>query len=60
MNPYVQNDTLLIPSDSDKKYHWWNGGQGVIETLYELQREDLIPEYKSNLYALMLGGPVKG
>jgi len=29
--------TLSIPFDSDPKYHWWNGGQSVKETLAEVQ-----------------------
>lgn len=37
MNPYLEKDTLVIPSDCEKKYKWWAGGQSVIETLKELE-----------------------
>ena len=36
MNPRIKNGILIIPLDSDKKYHHWNGGQHLIETLGEL------------------------
>jgi hypothetical protein len=36
MTPRIENDTLIIPLDSDPKYHHWNGGQRLIETLGEL------------------------
>ena len=36
MNPYLKDGTLIVPLDSDKKYHHWNGGQRLIETLAEL------------------------
>lgn len=49
MKPYIENETLIIPFDSDKKYHWWNGGQSVIETLRELGRMDLEEKYKTQL-----------
>ena len=26
----------VIPFNSDQKYHWWNGGQSIQETLKEL------------------------
>lgn len=46
--PYVTGfGVLVIPSDSNKKYHYWNGGQSVCDTLKELGRCDLIPQYKS-------------
>lgn len=35
--PYIaSNGDLVIPFDSDPKYHWWNGGQGVEQTRTEL------------------------
>jgi hypothetical protein len=35
--PYVdEHGILIIPFDSDPKYHWWASGQSVIETLREL------------------------
>jgi hypothetical protein len=36
MNPHIEDGTLKIPLDCDKKYHYWNGGQRLIETLGEL------------------------
>ena len=46
--PYVTNfGVLVIPYNSDKKYHYWKGGQGVCATLKELGRCDLIEKYKS-------------
>jgi hypothetical protein len=35
--PYIDNSgTIIIPSNSDQKYHYWNGGQPLTETLLEL------------------------
>jgi len=35
--PYINaTGTLVIPSDSDPKYHWWAGGQRIAATLTEL------------------------
>lgn len=45
--PYVKNDVLVIPFNSDYKYHYWNGGQSVCDTLRELGRCGLISKYKS-------------
>lgn len=30
-------DELVIPFDSASKYHYWNGGQDIEETLQELE-----------------------
>lgn len=36
--PYFTRDgTLVIPFNSDPKYHWWKGGQSVAATRAELQ-----------------------
>jgi hypothetical protein len=36
-NPYLdERGTLIIPTDSDPKYHYWKGGQSVVITLKEL------------------------
>lgn len=36
-NPYLdERGTLIIPTDSDPKYHYWKGGQSVVTTLKEL------------------------
>ncbi len=35
--PYLdERGTLIIPTDSDPKYHYWKGGQSVVTTLKEL------------------------
>ncbi len=34
--PHIKNENLVIPFDSPQKYHWWNGGQSITETLNEL------------------------
>ena len=35
--PYLdERGTLIIPTDSDPKYHYWRGGQSVVTTLKEL------------------------
>jgi len=35
--PYLTpGGTLVIPFDSDPKYHWWKGGQSVKETMAEV------------------------
>ena len=36
MNPYIKDNELIIPHDSDPKYHYWKGGQPIITTLGEL------------------------
>ncbi|GEM_PF-1572489 len=46
--PFVTNfGVLVVPFNSDKKYHYWDGGQFVCDTLKELGRCDLILKYKS-------------
>ena len=36
-NPYLdERGTLIIPTDSDPKYHYWKGGQSVVTKLKEL------------------------
>jgi hypothetical protein len=35
--PYLTpGGTLVIPFDSDPKYHWWKGGQSVAATRAEV------------------------
>ncbi len=35
--PFIKEDgTLAIPFDSHPRYHWWNGGQSIADTLAEL------------------------
>ena len=46
--PYVTSfGVLVIPFNSDKKYHYWAGGQSICDILKELGRCDLIQKYKS-------------
>lgn len=48
VKPYVTDfGVLVIPFNSPKKYHYWNGGQSVCDTLKELGRCDLIEKYRS-------------
>jgi hypothetical protein len=48
VKPYVTDyGSLIIPWNSDPKYHYWNKGQGICDTLKELGRCDLIEKYKS-------------
>lgn len=48
VEPFVTDfGVLVIPNNSDKKYHYWDGGQGICDTLKGLGRCDLIPKYKS-------------
>jgi hypothetical protein len=36
--PYLTpGGDLVIPFDSDPKYHWWKGGQSVKNTIAELK-----------------------
>jgi predicted glycosyl hydrolase (DUF1957 family) len=35
--PYInEHGVLVIPFDCNPKFHWWAGGQSVLETLREL------------------------
>ncbi len=46
--PYVTNlGVLVIPWNSPRKYHYWNKGQSVCDTLKELGRCDMTEKYKS-------------
>jgi hypothetical protein len=36
---FTPGGTLVIPFDSDPKYHWWKGGQSVKKTIAELRGE---------------------
>jgi len=48
VEPYVtEYGVLVIPWNSPKRFHYWNKGQSVCETLRELGRCDLIEKYKS-------------
>lgn len=45
--PHIdRHGTLIIPFSSDPKYHWWNKGQSILETLKELgASEEIIERY---------------
>ncbi len=47
MSPYInESGDLVIPIESDPRYHWWRGGQSVFETLMELKAtEDILDRY---------------
>ncbi len=47
--PYITSyGSLIIPGNSDRKYHYWKpGGQSLCDTLKELGRCDLVPKYRS-------------
>jgi len=48
VRPYVTDyGILVIPWNSARKYHYWNTGQSVCDTLKELGRCDLVSTYKS-------------
>ena len=35
--PYIDpTGTMIIPFSADPKYHFWNGGQSLLETMIEL------------------------
>jgi hypothetical protein len=39
--PFIEGDELVIPCDSDPRFHWWKPcGQSIAETLRELQASD--------------------
>jgi len=37
-----QRYNLIIPFDSPEKYHWWNGGQSVLDTATELILNEMV------------------
>ncbi len=48
--PYIDRSgrepTLIIPSNSDPKYHWWGQGQSIYKTLVEMGAEkEIIQSY---------------
>ena len=39
--PYIdEQGVLVVPFDSEPRFHWWAGGQPIIETLKELDAPD--------------------
>src|SRR5574341_458379 len=46
--PYLDNGILKIPFNSPQKYHWWNRGQNITETLKEMRSGDeILRKYRS-------------
>ncbi len=36
-SPYIDHTgSIIIPFNADSKYHYWNGGQSLLETLTDL------------------------
>jgi hypothetical protein len=42
---------LVIPFDSDAKYHWWRGGQSVKQTMDEVQTRMAVEQQQSPVAA---------
>ena len=51
-NPYIDHTgTIIIPFNADPKYHYWNGGQRLSETLLELNvPEDIWKKHSEKPY----------
>lgn len=49
--PHIdRHGTLVIPFSSDPKYHWWNKGQSILETLKELgASEEVMEKYQTKI-----------
>ena len=49
IEPYITDSGgLVIPFDSDRRFHWWNRGQSIHDTLRELGASDeILKRYKS-------------
>ena len=50
--PYIDNTgSIIIPFNADSKYHNWNGGQSLTDTLMELNvTEDIWSKYTEKPY----------
>jgi hypothetical protein len=36
-SPYIDNSgAIIVPFNADEKYHYWNGGQHLSDTMVEL------------------------
>jgi hypothetical protein len=42
IKPYISDGCLIVPPGCKKRYKYWEGGQSVAETLYELIATHLI------------------
>ncbi|MFQ5934771.1 MAG: hypothetical protein ACE5KI_09035 [Dehalococcoidia bacterium] len=49
--PFLDSSgALVIPFDSDPRYHWWAGGQSIAETLKELEATaEVVNRYSASL-----------
>lgn len=47
--PYITDyGTLIIPHNAPSRFHWWNRGQSIKDTLQELGASDeILKRYKS-------------
>lgn len=44
-----EHGDLVIPSNSPSQYHWWNGGNSILEILQELKAEQgTLERYRNN------------
>ena len=50
--PYVsRGGDLVIPFNAARMYHWWNGGQSILDTLQELgAAADVVRRYVADAY----------
>jgi len=47
--PYIKaNGTLVIPFDSDERFHYWKGGQPLAVTREEAKTRTNLPESRSH------------
>jgi hypothetical protein len=46
---FTAGGVLVIPFDSDPKYHWWRGGQSVADSIAELRNSQTHAELSLNL-----------
>ena len=55
--PYVDGaGDLVIPFDSDPKYHWWTGGQSTEQTIKEITEANGSHDVHGSLHALTDAG----
>jgi len=42
--PYIKNKSLIIPSQCHPKYKYWDGGQTVLDSLDEIEADEVVKE----------------
>jgi autonomous glycyl radical cofactor GrcA len=54
-SPYIDHaGNIIVPFNSDSKYHFWNGGQHLSVTLLELNAtEDVWKKHIKKLYPIL-------